>query len=285
MNYELAHCKAFWVDAQLVESLSHTTLDISDDVLRLPFPACAFLFDDNDTLKLAQKIVDATREFRPGRLPFRMVTLYGFPTPEEYDEDGLRLVFLFDAFDGEWPYLISRGIPTDHKRNIDEILDSHPDNSNDPFFRLPELRRLVHLGLNAVLYTTCSDFRYETREPPKRTRTAQNNRLSGETVFSCLGEYRSAESDDMAAIEIVMHIDTAETLLNDGRLTRQQSDRLEAAIAHTRALLSQFTEKRIQDLHRVGGVGGREVSLTSRTASPNANNGHAQIAGARSDAQ
>ena len=183
VNFELGQRKVFWVDSSLAESLSHTVLDISGDVLRLPFPACAFLFDDSNTLELAQRLVAAGRGEESCTQQFRMVTVYAFPLPEDLDEEGLRLVFLFDAFDREWPYLISRDIPTDQTRNIDEILSSHPDDSVDPFFRLPELQRLVHLAINAVLYTTCSDFRYEVRQPPKGTRAAQNRGLSGETVF------------------------------------------------------------------------------------------------------
>lgn len=45
INYEIGGRKAFWVDGGLVELLGQTTLDISGDVLKLPFPSCAFLFD------------------------------------------------------------------------------------------------------------------------------------------------------------------------------------------------------------------------------------------------
>jgi hypothetical protein len=87
-------------------------------------------------------------------------------------------------------YLISRDIATDGKRNIDEILDSHPDGSTDPFFRRPELRELVHLVINAILYTTCSDFRAETRQAPVRRHLVPGSNLSGETVFYLPGKIR-----------------------------------------------------------------------------------------------
>jgi hypothetical protein len=45
INYEIGGRKAFWVDGELAELLAETTLDISGDILKLPFPSCAFLFD------------------------------------------------------------------------------------------------------------------------------------------------------------------------------------------------------------------------------------------------
>lgn len=38
VNYEIGGRKAFWVDGGLAELLGQTTLDISGDVLKLPFP-------------------------------------------------------------------------------------------------------------------------------------------------------------------------------------------------------------------------------------------------------
>lgn len=49
---------------------------------------------------------------------------------------------------------------------------------------------------------------------------------------------------------IVQHIDAAESLLNDGRLTREQSDQLEAAVAHARASLAEFMRQREKGYNR-----------------------------------
>jgi hypothetical protein len=197
VNFVVAGRKAFWVAPELVDLLMHTTLDISGDLLKLPFPACAFIFKDRATLDLAHAIADSARG--ASGMPFQVVTVYVFPIPAEYEEPGVRFVFLFDAFDGEWPYMIERDVPTDGARNIDEILNSHPKESSDPFFRTAQLAKMVHLAINAVLYTTSDGFHAEPRRPAPRKRAAQSEILSGETVFYLPGKIRvthEAHADD-----------------------------------------------------------------------------------------
>lgn len=184
VNFVLAGRKAFWVAPELVELLSQTTLDISGDLLRLPFPACAFIFRDEATRELAGRIAGRVRQ---DGLGFEVVTAYVYPIPEEYDEPGVRFCVLFDAFDGEWPFLLQRDIPTTAARSIEEILASHPEDSDDPFFREPEVAELVHLLINAVLYTTSHAFRSEERAPPE-PRGESTDLLTGETVFYLPGK-------------------------------------------------------------------------------------------------
>jgi hypothetical protein len=188
INYEIGGRKAFWVNGSLAELLAQTTLDISGDVLKLPFPSCAFLFDDRRTLEIA----DALRNMAATRVssPFRMLTVYAFPIPRDFGETGLRFAFVGDAFDGEWPYLITRDVLLDGKRNLDEILASHPEpeepGSADPFFDSEEMRSLLHLVINAVLYATSREFTAEIRRPPARGSLGPRSKpleLSGETVF------------------------------------------------------------------------------------------------------
>jgi hypothetical protein len=189
INYEVGGRKAFWVDGGLAELLAHTTLDISGDVLKLPFPSCAFLFDDPRTLEIAGALRDMAGTTRVSS--FRMLTVYAFPIPRDFGETGLRLAFVGDAFDGEWPYLITRDVPLDGKRNLDEILASHPDPgelavSADSFFDSEELRSLLHLVINAVLYATSREFTPEIRRPPSHGTLGPRGKpleLSGETVF------------------------------------------------------------------------------------------------------
>jgi len=57
VNHIVAGKKTFWVSAELVEALRQTNLDVSGDVLELPFPACAFVF--NDALTFARKSADS----------------------------------------------------------------------------------------------------------------------------------------------------------------------------------------------------------------------------------
>jgi hypothetical protein len=189
INYEIGGRKAFWVDGGLAEALAQTTLDIAGDVLRLPFPCCAFLFDDPRTLELADGLRSTAATTR--RAPTRMLTVYIFPIPRDVGDSGLRFVFLLDAYDGDWPYLVTREVPLERRRNLDEILASHPvsDDANgsaDPFFDTDEIRALLHLVINAVLYSTSREFTAEIRRPPSPTSLglrAKPLELSGDTVF------------------------------------------------------------------------------------------------------
>ncbi|MBX3232018.1 MAG: hypothetical protein KIT84_20120 [Labilithrix sp.] len=103
----------------------------------------------------------------------------------------LRVAFLADAFDGDWPYLVTREVPLEGKRNLDEILASHPEpdepeRPKDPFFDSKEMRDLLHLVINAVLYATSSEFTSEVRRPPAPGMLGPRGKpleLSGETVF------------------------------------------------------------------------------------------------------
>lgn len=95
--------------------------------------------------------------------------------------------------------------------------------------------------------------------------------LAGLLLGSCgAGEPSAPPEDRFAPLsgeeqavhdEIVALINAAEALLQDGRLTRQQSDRIEAAIASTRTRLVEFMEKRRQGQMRgtvmmtLGGAG------------------------------
>ncbi len=189
INYEIGGRKAFWVDGGLAELLTETTLDISGDVLKLPFPSCAFLFDDRHTLELADALRSLAGTTRASSS--RMLTVYVFPIPRDLGETGLRFVFLADSFDGEWPYLVTREVPLEGKRNLDEILASHPEPDEpaataDPFFDSEEMRALLHLVVNAVLYATSREFTAEIRRPPGHASLGPRGKpleLSGETVF------------------------------------------------------------------------------------------------------
>ena len=89
-----------------------------------------FCFTDSATLELMSAAASTT-----DNADFKLLSVYVAPTADEYGGDGLRFVFLADRFDGDWPYLIARDVITDDARNLDEILDSHPEDSTDPFFR------------------------------------------------------------------------------------------------------------------------------------------------------
>jgi hypothetical protein len=161
-NHEVGGRKTFWVGAELADALQQTNLDIAGDVLRIPFPCCAFVFNDTATLQTIQTLIDTHTTSK--REPFRTLTVYVFASGEG-SEQGYDFVFMADAYDGEWPYMLSRSVSTDSKRNLDEILASHPEESTDPVFYSVEMNSLLHLVINAILYTTCEDYRVETRSP------------------------------------------------------------------------------------------------------------------------
>jgi hypothetical protein len=182
-NFQLAGRKAFWVSEILAEQLRQTDIDVSGEALQLPFPACAFCFRDSGTLELF------TAAARNAQQPFfKALTVYVFPSIDG-DEHWLKFCFLADRYDGEWPYLIARDVITQGARNLDEILDSHPEESSDPaFFGTPELKALVKLVVNAVLYTTSSSFHSEKKDPLKPTWRSQAQPLTGETVYYLPGK-------------------------------------------------------------------------------------------------
>jgi hypothetical protein len=116
------------------------------------------------------------------RALYRTLTVYAFPSRDKA-EPGFDFVFLADAYDGEWPYLVGRSVLTDGKRNLDEILESHPDGSTDEFFRDAEMGELLRLVVNAVLYTTSADYRKEWREPAPPAHAPNRAILSGDGVY------------------------------------------------------------------------------------------------------
>jgi hypothetical protein len=186
VNHTVAGRKTFWVSAELAEALRQTNLDVPGDVLQLPFKACAFVFNDAQTIELAQALIErhSTRRAR-----YRTLTACAFPSRDEL-EAGFEFVFLADAYDGEWPYMISRSVLTDGKRNLDEILDSHPEESTDDMFREAEMAELLRLVVNAVLYTTSAEYRHEWRDPAPPGLSALRATLSGNGVYYLPGRIR-----------------------------------------------------------------------------------------------
>ncbi len=185
-NHVLAGKKTFWVSEDLAGPLRLTNLDIPGNVLELPFAACAYAFTDAPTLALVAALLT---QYAPQRAPARTLTVYVHPSRED-GEPGFDFVFLADGYDGDWPYMISRSVLTDGKRNLEEILNSHPDGSTDPLFFSPELAELLRLAVNAVLYTTSADYRTERRAPGPRGLTAKHAMLSGDEVYYLPGRIR-----------------------------------------------------------------------------------------------
>lgn len=165
-NYFLHHRKTFWVDDALAWALHRTTLDVPGACLRLPFPAAAFVFADRTTLDLAESLLAGDAPGGARTSPVEMLTVYVLRDEETPAGVAVRLALLFDRRDEElrpdpaerWPYLLGRDLLVRPDDRLDAILDSRHDDlpagGPDPVFLAPEMTRLVHLVLNAVLYST-----------------------------------------------------------------------------------------------------------------------------------
>ncbi|MGC4121274.1 MAG: hypothetical protein QM765_43190 [Myxococcales bacterium] len=180
LNFELHHRKTFWVDEPLAWMLGQTRLDIEGRALKLPFPSFAVAFTDRATCARAEHLMARDRERRqPG--PVQSLTAYLTRLPEEGEGLGLNVSLLADQRDGHWPYFVSRDLFVRPDDDLDTLLDSHfPEvqaESLDPFFRSDELKRLVHLVVNAVLYATSySDTWPVLASPVKELRKSANGK-------------------------------------------------------------------------------------------------------------
>lgn len=160
INFELHRRKAFWVDESLAWMLSQTRLDIDGECLKLPFPACAFLYSDRATLEVAEEILRNEEDALIKGERLKIISVYLVQGPGEGDATGLSVNCLFDSQTGKWPYMLSRDLLIGPRDNLDTILDSHfsgIDVENlDGVFSSPSFKRLVHLVINSILYATSS---------------------------------------------------------------------------------------------------------------------------------
>lgn len=158
LSYELHRKKTFWVDESLAFMLGCTRLDVRGEGLRLPFPCFALVFTDRETLGLAEAVArtDPTASVRG--LPLRGLTVYATQLPTTRGALGLHLAFLLDADTDSWPWLITRDLDIRPNDTLDDIIESRfADAVNpDPVFRTPELRQLVQLVVNAILFAGSS---------------------------------------------------------------------------------------------------------------------------------
>ncbi len=166
VNWELHHRKLFQVSDAVAWMLDKTQLDLPGDQLRLPFPAFALLFADRHTLSVAERLLtrDRTSPLSGQLLELATVYVVREGTGPTW---GLRLGFAFHAGGDDWPYLVARDLWVGAGSSIEEVVDSrHPESpEHEPgsFFTAPELRRLVRLVLNAILFATSSRSKPERR--------------------------------------------------------------------------------------------------------------------------
>jgi len=187
-NHELHHRKTFWVDEALAWALLRTELDVPGACLRLPFPSTAFVFADRATLDLADSLLAGDEVGGVRGRPVRMLTVYVVRGEVAARGTDLRLAFLFDRSDEDedadvWPYLLARDLVVRPEDRLDAILESHhddlPPGGPDPVFLAPEMKKLVHLAINAVLYSTSRLLEPVSVGPPRRPGAPERRRKKG----------------------------------------------------------------------------------------------------------
>lgn len=158
LTYELHRKKTFWVDESLAFMLRYTRLDVRGEGLRLPFPCFALVFTDRETLGLAEAVARTDPTATVCGLPLRGLTVYATQLPITRGALGLHLAFLLDADTDSWPWLITRDLDIQADDMLEDIIESRfADAVNpDPVFRTPELRQLVQLVVNAILFAGSS---------------------------------------------------------------------------------------------------------------------------------
>jgi len=171
VNFELHRRKLFFVDASLAWLLSHTSLDIEGRTLRLPFPCFGIAFTDRATLEFAEALLQKDGGILAGQR-LQILTVYVKRTPAPPGRSGLSLSFVFDAREGQGPFLLGRELCFAEDDDLDGILDSHfadvdPKRLREAF-KVPEMRRLVHLVVNAILYATSANVPWPLAQSPLR---------------------------------------------------------------------------------------------------------------------
>jgi len=174
-NYELHLRKTFWVDEPLAWMLDQTDLDVRDELLRVPFASYAVVFTDRHSLGVAERLLSQTEPCSMSGRYLQVLTVY-VTEQAMADGRGLHLVFLFDALEGDEPYLLARDLVVGPGAELQDILASHfPDvdaDDLDPLYASGLLARLCKLVINATMYATSAGAEPEEREPagPRRGR-------------------------------------------------------------------------------------------------------------------
>jgi hypothetical protein len=209
-HYEAHYRKTFWVDESLAWMLRHTQLDVVGSLLRPPFACCAFVFTDRGTLELAESILGRERDCSIRGKRLRILTAYVTQLAGLGDAVGYDVCLLSDAGTPNWPYLIGRSLPVRPDAHLEEILDSHfpevAQDELDPLFGRPELKQLIHLVLNCMLYATTAHLDATILPPPaprgQPTGVRPSKPYSNEDVFYLPGRIpisRIRQMRDMAA--------------------------------------------------------------------------------------
>jgi hypothetical protein len=164
-NFELQRRKLFYVDESLAWQLARTNLDIEGRLLRLPFPCFGVVFTDPSTLGLGQALLEsapggASRGPRP-----RIVTVYLKHLAAALGARRLSVSVVIDRPSPAWPELCRRELSFAEDDHLEAILTSPREERVAP---LPEMRQLLHLVVNAVLYANSANLAWPLTQSPIR---------------------------------------------------------------------------------------------------------------------
>lgn len=207
------------MDESLAWMLQKTRPDIEGRALRLPFPSFAFIFTDRASLEMGEAVMRADSDAPRGAVA-RSMSVYLTRIPAPGDALGLDVCWMVDHTEGEWPYMVARELYVKPEDDLEGILESRAaDLPAEPFFRSEEVKRLVHVVLNAILYATSADgwavlpspaaeIRRKAREFGDRKRWRAETRArqvlgtrSGEDVFHLPGRITISQIRRLREIE------------------------------------------------------------------------------------
>jgi hypothetical protein len=178
LSYQLHRRKTFWVDESLAFMLACTRLDVRGEGLRLPFPSFALVFTDREALGLAEALAARDDVATVRGRTLRALTVYVTQVPAARGALGLHLCLMLDAGIEQWPWIVTRDLDIAPDHTLDEILDSHFPGivNDDPIFATGELRQLLGLIVNAILFATSSPSWPELTPPPRPPATSSTPR-------------------------------------------------------------------------------------------------------------
>jgi len=188
-NFLLHHRKVFWVDAPVAWLLGHTKADFAAEHLALPFASFALVYTDRHTLSLAERLAAADPDCGCRGCFMRSVTAYVTRVPGEESDAGLRIALLCVASPDCLPWMVVRDLPLRPGQTLDQVLagrfEALAGGVRDPLFESRQLRSLLEVVLNSILYATSAGAEPVLREPPTRSRRPAKETLplSSEQVW------------------------------------------------------------------------------------------------------
>ncbi len=206
LDFELHRKKTFWVDGALSYLLGQTDFAVLGDDLRVPFPSFALVFTDRYALSLAERLVASNARSPIRGHILRVMTVY--VTEEQAPPDRvLHLRFAVDALGADPPQVIEHAVRVRPLAPVE--LPSSPApravlTDGEPV--LPAQRPLpglVHLALNAILYSTSAGVEPQLRPAPlsRAGRAPAQEATSTEGVFFLPGSIEISRLRQMQALE------------------------------------------------------------------------------------